>query len=66
MVLASGDITDGKDEVAFGSRQFESEWKTYSDILSETNIRERTLWMDIRGNHGKSVKILSGNRTQKH
>lgn len=61
VVLASGDLTDAKDKVAFGSRQFETEWKTYSDILKEANVRERTLWMDIRGNHGE---FMEANRSR--
>lgn len=58
MVLASGDLTDSKDYLSFGSRQYEFEWKTYSEILNESNIRDRTLWMDIRGNHGKGSIII--------
>lgn len=59
VVLASGDLTDGKDKVAFGSRQYEDEWKTYGDIVNESKVRDRTLWMDIRGNHG-NVTHISG------
>lgn len=53
MVLASGDLTDAKDRDLLGSRQYEDEWKIYNEILNQTNVRNKTLWMDIRGNHGK-------------
>lgn len=52
VVLASGDLTDAKTSDSIGSRQFESEWAYYRDILKECNIQERTAWLDIRGNHG--------------
>ncbi|XP_067009565.1 transmembrane protein 62 isoform X2 [Anabrus simplex] len=51
VVLASGDLTDAKSEDNMGSRQYLEEWKYYKDILDECNIAEKTVWLDIRGNH---------------
>lgn len=51
VVLASGDLTDAKTKDAIGSQQFESEWRHYRDILREYDIGNKTLWLDIRGNH---------------
>lgn len=52
VVMASGDLTDAKDIDYLGSRQYEGEWKIYRDILDSANVQNKTLWMDIRGNHG--------------
>lgn len=57
VVLASGDLTDAKTKDSIGSEQLEGEWKHYRDILDESNIKKRTLWLDIRGNHGKHFFI---------
>lgn len=54
VVLASGDLTDAKDKDFLGSRQLEKEWKIYNETLSLANVRNKTIWMDIRGNHGRS------------
>ena len=48
-----GDITDGKTKDSIGSDQFESEWKSYNDIIKRSNILDNTIWLDVRGNHGK-------------
>lgn len=53
MVLATGDLTDAKTKDAIGSQQYESEWRHYRDILKEFDISKKTVWLDIRGNHGK-------------
>lgn len=57
VVLASGDLTDAKDIDHLGSRQYEQEWKIYGDILERANVRNKTLWMDLRGNHGESNRV---------
>lgn len=54
VVVASGDLTDAKDGNLIGSRQYEKEWKIYNEIVSEANVQNKTVWMDIRGNHGKA------------
>lgn len=51
VVLASGDLTDGKEENLLGSRQHLDEWKIYKNILSSNKVWEKTVWLDIRGNH---------------
>ncbi|XP_057655925.1 transmembrane protein 62-like isoform X1 [Diorhabda carinulata] len=51
VVLASGDLTDAKTKDGIGSEQYEAEWRYYRDILKETRIKDKTLWLDIRGNH---------------
>lgn len=52
VVLASGDLTDAKDWDLMGSRQYEAEWKIYHEILTRANVKNKTLWLDVRGNHG--------------
>lgn len=51
VVLASGDLTDAKDSDHLGSRQYRDEWEIYRDILHRADVRNRTVWLDIRGNH---------------
>ena len=33
--------------------QYPDEWDTYSRILKQSNILNRTIWLDTRGNHGR-------------
>lgn len=49
-----GDLTDGRTEDSFGSRQFEEEWKLYRSTLDKAEIRKKTVWLDVRGNHGET------------
>ncbi|XP_071537020.1 transmembrane protein 62-like [Panulirus ornatus] len=51
VVLASGDLTDAKNADMLGSQQYIEEWATYSDILHSTGVLNKTVWLDIRGNH---------------
>ncbi|XP_043665127.1 transmembrane protein 62-like isoform X1 [Vespula pensylvanica] len=51
VVLASGDLTDAKSKDKMGSNQILQEWKYYRSILENTNVIEKTLWLDVRGNH---------------
>ncbi|XP_066592487.1 transmembrane protein 62-like isoform X2 [Prorops nasuta] len=51
VVLASGDLTDAKTKDKMGSTQVLEEWKYYKQIIDETNVSRKTLWLDVRGNH---------------
>lgn len=51
-VIASGDLTDAKHWDNMGSGQYKEEWIAYADALKTCKVREKTLWLDIRGNHG--------------
>ncbi|CAF0777759.1 unnamed protein product [Didymodactylos carnosus] len=50
VVIASGDLVHNLDRT-FDSRQYESEWIRYQQVLLETNVTQHTKWLDIRGNH---------------
>uniref|UniRef100_A0A1B6D3N4 Uncharacterized protein n=2 Tax=Clastoptera arizonana TaxID=38151 RepID=A0A1B6D3N4_9HEMI len=51
VVLASGDLTDAKTRDSLGSKQYEDEWKIYKNTLDKCKVVEKTLWLDVRGNH---------------
>ncbi|PSN33115.1 hypothetical protein C0J52_15540 [Blattella germanica] len=51
VVLASGDLTDAKSEDNMGSRQYVREWELYKEVLQSCKVTEKTIWLDIRGNH---------------
>ena len=50
-MLASGDLTDGKDSDGVGSRQIQVEWDTYASLLRKNSVMNKTLFLDLRGNH---------------
>lgn len=52
VVIASGDLTDARGKDLFVSQQYDDEWKIYNEILTKANIRNKTIWLDLRGNHG--------------
>lgn len=56
IVLASGDLTDARDNDHIGARQYVREWQIYNDIVTRSNVQNKTYWMDIKGNHGKRIK----------
>jgi Calcineurin-like phosphoesterase len=51
VVLASGDLTDAKKINHLDSQQFREEWQNYQLALTRSKIAEKTVWLDIRGNH---------------
>lgn len=53
VVIASGDLTDSRTLSPLGSDQIEQEWIWYHQVLNSTRIRDKTIWLDIRGNHGE-------------
>lgn len=46
-----GDLTDAKTDL--GSRQHETEWKMYAEILSSCKAMKNVQWLDLKGNHGQ-------------
>lgn len=58
VVIASGDLTDGKGRDFFSSKQNDEEWKTYREILDSANVQNKTKWLDLRGNHGE-LRVIS-------
>ena len=51
VVIASGDLTDAKDSDGVGSFQLREEWNTYKSLLLKNNVLNKTVYLDIRGNH---------------
>ncbi|RWS02814.1 transmembrane protein 62-like isoform X2 [Dinothrombium tinctorium] len=51
LVLASGDLTDAIMRSYFASDQIEKEWIWYREVLNFSGVTNKTLWLDIRGNH---------------
>jgi len=51
VVLASGDLTDAKDSDGVNSFQIKEEWRTYQRLLEENNVLNKTIYLDLRGNH---------------
>ncbi|KAK5643324.1 hypothetical protein RI129_007169 [Pyrocoelia pectoralis] len=51
VVIASGDLTDGKAANKLTSQEIQKEWVEYQNILSSLNITQHTTWLDIKGNH---------------
>ncbi|KAL6258336.1 hypothetical protein P5V15_010422 [Pogonomyrmex californicus] len=51
VVLASGDLTDALAKNGLGSNEILQEWQHYKNVIDQTNVSKKTLWLDIRGNH---------------
>ncbi len=52
VVMATGDLTHGKYSDDRTSKQFQIEWDWYHKVLTQCQVREKVVWLDIRGNHG--------------
>lgn len=53
VVVASGDLTDGKNSDYMGSKQNEDEWIKYEKIFNNSQqVIKDIVWLDLRGNHG--------------
>lgn len=50
-VLATGDITDARRRVGFGSGQYRKEWELYREALEKRGLSDPSFWYDLRGNH---------------
>lgn len=57
-LVFTGDLTDAKNADMLGSQQYIEEWATYSDILKHSGVLNKTVWLDIRGNHGMKLSCI--------
>lgn len=55
---STGDLTDAKAKDKMGSKQILEEWKYYKRVLDDTGVTRKTLWLDVRGNHGRDNNIV--------
>lgn len=51
VVVVTGDLTDAKTPDYSGSRQYREEWEDYNKAVTLAKSRNKTVWLDIRGNH---------------
>lgn len=51
VVIVSGDLTDAKASNMRSTGQIEQEWQIYAQLLRDSHVLERTVWLDLRGNH---------------
>lgn len=51
VILATGDLTDGRKWDSVGSMQIKEEWIMYKEILEKCRTVKKIPWLDIRGNH---------------
>jgi len=52
-----GDLTHSRTG-AFGSDQYEEEWKFYHSVIKESGVADKRPWLDLPGNHGECIKCL--------
>ncbi|XP_065211992.1 transmembrane protein 62-like [Planococcus citri] len=60
VVLATGDLTDGRSPNNREFTEYEEEWRAYRDVLKNNSVTNKTVWLDIRGNHD-NINVLSIN-----
>eukprot|EP00088_Acartia_fossae_P028655 TRINITY_DN29471_c0_g1_i3.p1 TRINITY_DN29471_c0_g1~~TRINITY_DN29471_c0_g1_i3.p1 ORF type:complete len:649 (-),score=40.58 TRINITY_DN29471_c0_g1_i3:324-2270(-) len=67
LVLCTGDLTDGKIFRGMSSKQVESEWRDYHDVVVTDRRRRQdtTPWLDIRGNHD-NLNVLNRQSQQNY
>lgn len=53
VIIASGDLTDGRGRNYLTSHENDEEWEIYKEILKTANVVNRTKWLDLQGNHGE-------------
>ena len=51
VTLVTGDLTDARTKGIMGGEQYEQEWIWYQEIVNRTGVTDKTLWLDLRGNH---------------
>ena len=51
--IPPGDLTHAKFPDERSSQQFQVEWDWYKAALERCGVREKVVWLDIRGNHGE-------------
>ena len=59
--VPSGDLTHAKFPDERSSRQFQVEWDWYKEALERCGVREKVVWLDIRGNHGEGGEAAALN-----
>ena len=52
---STGDLTDAKYADLRGSMQYVEEWSDYQRVLQRSGVLKKTVWFDIRGNHGNQL-----------
>ena len=52
---STGDLTDAKYADLRGSMQYVEEWSDYQRVLQRSGVLNKTVWFDIRGNHGNQL-----------
>lgn len=52
VVLVTGDLTDAKSKNKLDSVQYLDEWQSYQQVIEDSDVTRRYIWLDIRGNHG--------------
>jgi hypothetical protein len=55
LLIVSGDLTDSRGSAPLAHNPNKEEWISYSEILSENQNNTKTIWLDLRGNHGNFI-----------